>query len=72
MARWVTVAMVVAALLISGVMAWRITRSITRPVDDTVRMAEAIAAGDLTASLVVERDDELGRLQLAVLAMQRS
>jgi len=71
MARWVTVAMVVVALLISGLMAWRITRSITRPVDDTVRMAEAIAAGDLTATLVVERDDELGRLQLAVLAMQR-
>jgi len=70
-ARWVTAAMVLAALLISGVMAWRITRSITRPVLDTVRMAEAIAAGDLTASLVVKRDDELGRLQLAVLAMQR-
>jgi methyl-accepting chemotaxis protein len=71
MARWVTAAMVLAALLISGVMAWRITRSITKPVVDTVRMAEAIAAGDLTASLVVQRDDELGRLQLAVLAMQR-
>ena len=70
-ARWVTTAVALAALLISGLMAWRITRSITRPVDDTVRVAEAIAAGDLTASLMVERDDELGRLQLAVLAMQR-
>jgi methyl-accepting chemotaxis protein len=70
-ARWATVALVVVALLISGLMAWRITRSITRPVDDTVRVAEAIAAGDLTPSLEVGRDDELGRLQLAVLAMQR-
>jgi methyl-accepting chemotaxis protein len=70
-ARWVTLAVALAALLISGLLAWRITRSITRPVDDTVRVAEAIAAGDLTASLAVERDDELGRLQLAVMAMQR-
>jgi methyl-accepting chemotaxis protein len=60
-----------AALLISGLMAWGITRSITRPVNDTVHVAEAIAAGDLTATLTVERDDELGRLQSAVLAMQR-
>ena len=48
-----------------------ITRSITRPVDDTVRVAEAIAAGDLTAPLAIRRDDELGRLQQAVLAMQQ-
>ncbi len=66
-----TLAVALAALLISGLLAWRITRSITRPVGDTVRVAEAIAAGDLTASLAVERDDELGRLQLAVMAMQR-
>jgi|KBSSwiStaDraftv2_1062776.scaffolds.fasta_scaffold63778_2 methyl-accepting chemotaxis protein len=70
-ARGILGAMALAALAISGVMAWRITRSITRPVVHTVRVAEAIAAGDLTASLNVERDDELGRLQVAVLAMQR-
>src|SRR6185436_2829958 len=44
MSRWITAAMAMAALLISGVLAWLITRSITRPVDDTVRVAEAIAA----------------------------
>jgi methyl-accepting chemotaxis protein len=66
-----TAAMAFAALLISGVLAFLITRSITRPVDDTVRVAEAIAAGDLTANLAIRRDDELGRLQHAVLAMQQ-
>jgi methyl-accepting chemotaxis protein len=71
MARWVTAAVATAALLISGMLAWRITRSVTRPVDDTVRVAEAIAAGDLTASLTIRRHDELGRLQHAVLAMQQ-
>jgi methyl-accepting chemotaxis protein len=71
MSRWITAAMAAAALLISGVLAWLITRSITRPVGETVRVAEAIAAGDLTATLAVRRDDELGRLQHAVLAMQR-
>ena len=71
MAIWTTAAMAAAALLISGVLAFMITRSITRPVDDTVRVAEAIAAGDLTAHLAIRRDDELGRLQQAVLAMQQ-
>jgi methyl-accepting chemotaxis protein len=70
-ARWVSLAMAAVALLLSGLMAWRITSSITRPVDDTVHIAEAIAAGDLTATLDIRRDDELGRLQHAVLAMQK-
>jgi methyl-accepting chemotaxis protein len=71
MARGITAAVAASALLISCLMAWGITRSITRPVNDTVHVAEAIAAGDLTATLSVERDDELGRLQHAVMAMQR-
>jgi methyl-accepting chemotaxis protein len=71
MARWISMAMAAVALLVSGLMAWRITHSITRPVADTVHIAEAIAAGDLTATLDIRRDDELGRLQHAVLAMQK-
>jgi methyl-accepting chemotaxis protein len=70
MAHWISLGMAAVALLLSGLMAWRITNSITRPVADTVRIAEAIAAGDLTATLHIDRNDELGRLQHAVLAMQ--
>ncbi len=67
----VTAGLVGAALLAAGLLAWGITRSITRPVDATVQLAQSIAAGDLTRTLVVERSDELGQLQRAVLDMQR-
>jgi methyl-accepting chemotaxis protein len=67
----VTAAMALVALLLSGLLAWRITRGITHPVNETVRVAEAIAQGDLTATLPAARADELGRLQQAVLSMQR-
>jgi methyl-accepting chemotaxis protein len=72
-ARWshgTTAAVLAVALLLSMLMAWRITRSITRPVNETVQVAEAIARGDLTAVLPAGRHDELGRLQDAVLGMQ--
>jgi methyl-accepting chemotaxis protein len=70
-AQGVTAALVGAALLAAGLLGWRITRSITRPVHATVRLAQGIAAGDLTGVLDVERGDELGQLQRAVLDMQR-
>jgi methyl-accepting chemotaxis protein len=70
-ARQVMAGVAVVALLLAGLLAWRITRSITVPVNQTVQVAEAIAAGDLTGTLRITRGDELGRLQQAVLGMQQ-
>jgi methyl-accepting chemotaxis protein len=72
-ARMALVAMAgMAALVLSlaGLLAWLIARSVTVPVGATVRLAERIAAGDLSELLTVTRHDELGRLQQAVLGMQ--
>ncbi|MGF6440641.1 methyl-accepting chemotaxis protein [Paraburkholderia youngii] len=54
------------AILISLVTGWFITRSITRPINRAVSLAEAVANGDLTHRLEVEGDDEIARLLVAL------
>ena len=43
-----------------------VRRSIVVPLDESVRVMDAIAGGDLEARVSVSRDDELGRLAVAV------
>jgi methyl-accepting chemotaxis protein len=50
--------------------AWSITRSVVRPVAQAVRVAEAIAHGDLTHEVPDGGRDEIGRLLQAIEAMQ--
>ena len=49
--------------------AWSITRQIVVPLDQTLKVAERIAAGDLTHNLTSNRQDELGQLQRAIQSM---
>jgi methyl-accepting chemotaxis protein len=58
------------ALLLGGVLAWRMTRSLTRPLRDAAELARAIEAGDLTRPVRADRADELGALVLALGRMQ--
>ena len=71
LALGVTGTMLLTALVIAVLLAWRISRGVTRPVIDTVQLAEAIANGNLRNHLPAVRPDEIGRLQQAVLDMQR-
>jgi methyl-accepting chemotaxis protein len=66
-----TVAVLAAALAVSALLAWRISRSVTTPVHQTVRDVERIAAGDLSSEIAVRGDDELAELQRAVSHMQQ-
>lgn len=50
-----------ACLVAVGFGAW-ITRSITRPLDEAVRMARSVAGGDLSGEVAVRSRDELGEL----------
>ena len=62
--------LVVAALALGALIAWRITVSITAPIGRAVVVAERIAAGDLTSAVDVRINDETGRLLEAIATMQ--
>ncbi|WP_305798595.1 methyl-accepting chemotaxis protein [Candidatus Pantoea bituminis] len=57
------------ALLIGCIIAFWISRQITRPLRDTLQATQRIAEGDLTQQLTTDRRDELGLLLAAVGAM---
>jgi methyl-accepting chemotaxis protein len=59
-----------AALLLAGVLAVLITRSVTHPIAEAVQFAQTIAEGDLTAQMSHESHDELGKLIKALESMQ--
>ncbi|WJM86582.1 methyl-accepting chemotaxis protein [Dickeya chrysanthemi] len=59
----------IIAAMLGLFIAWSVTRQITRPVIANLKLAEKIASGDLSASVTVERHDELGQLTLAMMSM---
>ncbi|QGZ40195.1 methyl-accepting chemotaxis protein [Pseudoduganella flava] len=58
--------LLVLATLVSAGCGYLITRSVTAPIGDAVRVAETVASGDLTAPITVDRKDEMGRLLAAL------
>jgi methyl-accepting chemotaxis protein len=61
--------MIGAALLgaaLGAAAAWLITRSITVPIGEAVRVAQTVAAGDLTSRIDTKRRDETGQLMAAL------
>ncbi|MBX9833305.1 MAG: HAMP domain-containing protein, partial [Burkholderiaceae bacterium] len=69
-ARVVGGLLVLLAMGLGGLIAWRITTSITAPIGRAVVVAERIAGGDLTSRVDVRIHDETGRLLEAIAAMQ--
>jgi methyl-accepting chemotaxis protein len=63
-------ALVLLAITLGTLLGWRITRSVRRPIDQAIRVAERIAAGDLNSNVEVKADDEIGRLLRALSTMQ--
>ena len=57
------------ALLVGLIAAWVITRLIVAPLRSVIRVAQQIAAGDLSATVQVTRRDEIGQLMLAMQQM---
>ncbi len=56
----------VIAIIIGGLFALIITKSIVNPLHDAVVLAETVASGDLRSNVVVEGDDEVARLLSAL------
>lgn len=62
----------IACIVLSLLVAWRMTRNITVPLKETLFSAQRIAEGDLTTDITSTRTDELGQLMAAVGAMNLS
>ena len=60
------------ALLLGVAFAWRVTRSITTPIGHALRVARAVAAGDLTSHIKAETRCEAGQLLEALKEMNAS
>tara|TARA_B110001454_G_scaffold216871_1_gene240937 strand:- start:648 stop:2264 length:1617 start_codon:yes stop_codon:yes gene_type:complete len=65
------VALAGAIVAVSVGVAFFATRSITRPLNRAVKIAEQVAAGDLSARIVSESEDETGQLMRALEEMNR-
>lgn len=62
----------VLALLVGVIAARLITRSITKPVEQVLALAQRVAEGDLTGTVHINGKDEMGRLLQALQTMNES
>ena len=65
-ARWLVWSLVIVAMLIGTLCAWLITRSVVRPLQEAVTIAQTVAAGDLSSRIEVRSSDETGQLLQAL------
>jgi methyl-accepting chemotaxis protein len=70
--RWTVIGLLLASLAVGAVLALWITRSITGPIARAVKVAETVAAGDLTSDVKVDSADETGQLLTALKKMNDS
>jgi len=68
-ARHLIIGLLAAALVLGGLLAWRISRMIAAPLRAAVLVAERVADGDLSTQIGAVTRDETGRLLGALRAM---
>jgi methyl-accepting chemotaxis protein len=71
-ALWTMYSMAGGALVLAVLIGWLITRSITRPLNQAMRVAQAVAKGDLTQRITADSRDETGQLMQALKEMNES
>lgn len=71
-AKWQMELVASIGIFVGIVLAWLITRSITLPLMETLRLAEQIAEGDLTHDLQTGRGDEIGLLMQSMSTMNKN
>jgi len=72
LAKWTMIVTSIIALLLGTAIAWMLTRSISRPLQEAVNVAQHVSAGDLTSQIEVKSNDELGQLMTALKGMNDS
>ncbi|GCB03593.1 methyl-accepting chemotaxis protein [Ralstonia sp. SET104] len=71
-ARGLMLMLGLAAVVVGMVCAYLITRSITRPLQEAVHVAQTVAAGDLTSHIQAQGSDETSQLLLALERMNEA
>ena len=71
-ARLLMFGMTAVALALGGLLAWFVSRSITRPLHAAVKVAQTVASGDLRSRIDVTASDETGQLMQALKEMNAS
>ena len=61
-----------AATLLAIVLGWLLSNAVIRPLNRAVNLAQAVASGDLSSEIVVDRKDEMGELLGALKTMNGS
>ncbi|MBT9568161.1 MAG: Tar ligand binding domain-containing protein, partial [Thiobacillus sp.] len=72
MVQIISIAVILIGVLLAAVIGFWTIRAITGPLNDAVRIAESVAAGDLTQVIEVRSNDETGKLMQAMQAMNSS
>ncbi len=70
--RTMMVAVCAGAVVAALVMGWMLSVAVTAPIERCVRLAESVASGDLSSTIVVDRADETGQLLAALQRMNGS
>ncbi|MBV6323497.1 methyl-accepting chemotaxis protein [Duganella violaceipulchra] len=70
--RTLLVLLGLAAIVMGVFAAWWITRTITHPINEAVKVAETVSSGDLTSDIQVSSSDETGQLMNALKTMNTS
>ncbi|KAF1039764.1 MAG: Methyl-accepting chemotaxis protein III [Herbaspirillum frisingense] len=71
-AKWTMFGTSLIALMLGTLIAWLLTRSISRPLKEAVSVAQNVSAGDLTSRIEIKSNDELGQLMSALKGMNDS
>ncbi len=71
-ARLLMLALTALALALGAALAWLVSRSITRPINAAVKVAQSVADGDLSVHIATGAADETGQLLRALKAMTQS
>ncbi|TFW06679.1 HAMP domain-containing protein, partial [Oxalobacteraceae bacterium OM1] len=70
--RNLSIAAIVIGIILAGVVGMWLVRAISRPLEEAVRVARSVAAGDLTQQIAVRSTDETGQLLQALKDMTGS
>ncbi|MEJ7804963.1 MAG: methyl-accepting chemotaxis protein, partial [Telluria sp.] len=70
--RWILIGSMALLVAIAGYIAWMITRAVTGPLNNAVKVAQSVAQGNLVNDFDVGADNEVGRMLRALKQMNDS